>query len=346
MTIIIPAYNADKTICGCIKSITDQQQKNVEVIVVNDGSTDTTNTILEGIVLQHEYITHITVNNGGPASARNTGLANANGDYVYFIDSDDKVNKKLFTTIFEVINNQKPDVFIFGYNIVDPQGKIISKYTYQNTEVKGKEELNSHLANLYEANLLNQVWNKVFKLSLIKNNDIQFKNYRYGEDRLFVFESLARAKDIIISDKRLYNYETGYRESLITKYYDKKLEIVLQIHEQLLSLAHSCGPISKQSKEIYNYMFIKGLISCITNLYSKSCNLYYFQKKDYIKNLTSNKEFQKAVKTHFVRPAYFIFLVKILKTKNVYLILFTARLINLASWLSPKLFIRAKHEKH
>ena len=110
ISVIIPAYNVEKYINRCIESIIYQDYKNIEVIIINDGSTDNTREICEQYIKQDKRIRLINTENRGAGSARNTGIENANGKYFSFIDADDFICEHYYSRLYEMIKNTKADI--------------------------------------------------------------------------------------------------------------------------------------------------------------------------------------------------------------------------------------------
>ena len=132
VSVIIPAYNSEKTIKRCIESIILQNRADVEIIIINDGSTDETDSICKVLQTEHENIIYITKENGGVSSARNSGLSVATGEFVMFVDSDDYVDNNCFDTIDKYIKSNA-DFYQFGFSIEDDamdvfHARIIEEY--------------------------------------------------------------------------------------------------------------------------------------------------------------------------------------------------------------------------
>lgn len=343
LSIVVPAYNAQTSIAACIRSITPHD--NVEIIIINDGSTDNTEKIINKLKQERRDIKYVKINNCGPANARNLGVKSAKGAYICFIDADDTVSPGAINELLMHIQHNDVDMLVFGYNIVTPNNKIISSYRYNDVKIHTKSLLNSHLAALYQENLLNQVWNKVFSRKLLLQRNLLFENLHYGEDRLFVFDALAHSKTVNIIDKCLYNYGAGYNESLVTKYHDDKLEICHKIDIKIRELATAGGHVSITDTEIYDYMYIKGVLSCLTNLDSPTCTMSSSDKRAFVDDLLNNSQVAKSLQQTFNRPFYFQLIIRAMNTKSPIIVLSMAKFIGLTSALAPKLLIKAKHEK-
>ena len=133
ISVIVPAYNAEKTIERCLKSILKQTYHNLEVIVVNDGSKDSTELILSRIEKNDVRVHLITIENGGVSHARNVGIDNASGEYITFVDSDDYIDEEMYTSLMELIQKYDigiiPDSLMAVY-LLNPMTPIINTFRY------------------------------------------------------------------------------------------------------------------------------------------------------------------------------------------------------------------------
>ncbi len=212
LSIIIPCYNVEKFVRNCTESIVMQQGFDFEVILVNDGSTDKTLEILENLAQTDERIKVINQENQGLSGARNTGIENAKGDYIMFVDADDWLEPNAFELISKNFNNE--DLFCFSYNRV-----FDHKITPRDLKIEGSFDANfiqrrmvgligKELSDPSQADSLVTVWGKIYKSDFIKKNNIQFVETKiYGnEDALFNIQYLEFASNSKVLNLPLYNY--------------------------------------------------------------------------------------------------------------------------------------------
>lgn len=205
LSIVIPAYNAEKSIQKTIESVLKNNSNWFEVIVVNDGSTDDTLHICRSIAECDGRLHVIDTNNGGVSRARNIGIAAAQGDYVTFLDADDEFSNDWASIVYSAVNELADDVYIFGYRICetdkDKKDKEIIPFD------RGRVELRLYYKQLIENTKMNYCWGKVYNLDFIKKHGIQFPGgVKIGEDVQFQIELLDKKPRITAINSVLVNY--------------------------------------------------------------------------------------------------------------------------------------------
>lgn len=207
ITVIIPVYNVEKYLNRCLESVIKQTYKNLEIICVNDGSTDKSSDILKEYAKKDKRIKIVEKENGGLSSARNAGLEIAKGEFIGFIDSDDWINP---TTYEKAISKMAEDIDIvcWGANIVNEMGDNTNKaileaaFQYHKIKLNGKIKL--------DANALEKLpvtsWNKLFKKSIIDKHKIRFPYGFIHEDIEFLYKYLLYGNIAFVINEGLYYY--------------------------------------------------------------------------------------------------------------------------------------------
>lgn len=284
VAVIIPAYNAAAYIASCLESILSQNYQNLEVLVVNDGSTDDTAGIVTAIAQEDPRVLLKTVPNAGPAKARNYALDTIgnSADYIMFCDADDLMEQNAVQMAVEEAK-QGADLVLMGFSIIEPD-QSRSSYS-EKTAWYYPNTLGQELGNLYKANLLNQVWGKLFRAELIEKNQIRFPDYRWGEDRFFVFDCLSCAKSVSVLSAMGYLY-IMYPGSLINSYQANKAEVCVRIDQRVTRL---CEEFHVAEDAPFRYMFIKSIFSCMVTLFSPKCPLTGKEKCAYIRRIVNDE---------------------------------------------------------
>lgn len=207
ISVIIPVYNVEKYLRKCLDSVIGQTLEDIEIICVNDGSTDGSPDILKEYEEKDSRIKIINKQNGGLSSARNEGLKLANSEYVGFVDSDDWIEPETYEVAYKIMKEFDVDMVNWGAN-------IISEYDNYNSQIviNAKKYHEIKITGLYDwsyelfSKSTVTVWNKLFKLSTIKNNDILFPNGLCHEDEEFTAKYLLHTRKTYYIDEYYYNY--------------------------------------------------------------------------------------------------------------------------------------------
>ena len=241
VSVIIPAYNAEKYIGQCLESVIGQTCRDIEIICVNDGSADRTRDVIQSYMAKDDRITLIDQKNLYAGTARNTGLRICTGEYVVFWDADDFFDKTALMRMADQMDKDRADICIADARQYDDARKVyISKDYYLN-----KKRLPKHIpysiqtAPQYIFNIsTNVAWNKMFRTSFVKSEHLWFEEIPRANDQYFVVMATAKAQRITIVDKVLMNYRTNTKTSLTSNFSLSPLctyETLKRIHDALLS---------------------------------------------------------------------------------------------------------------
>lgn len=217
LSIIVAAYNVEKYINKCIESLLSQTYKNIEILVVNDGSTDNTEKIIQFYEKKSPLIKLLNKKNGGLSDARNFGITFSKGKYIAFVDGDDYIEPNTYTESMSLFEKEKSDLLIFNFQKIYENGK--SSFKKMDRSLYDNNFISSLLSKSDEVSIV--AWNKIFKKSIILENNIFFENKAYFEDTGFIFRYLFFVKKISISDIPFYNYIQ--RQGSLTKKFDSRI---------------------------------------------------------------------------------------------------------------------------
>lgn len=199
ISVIVPAYNSEMFIGKCIDSVLEQTYSNWELIAVDDGSRDNTFGILKKYAEVDSRIRVIHQENQGPGIARNTGIAEAKGNYVVFIDSDDYIEKDYFL----LLSNHNEDVVFINVRNVDKDGHVLKEeYMSKNMQLTKDVILRRQMTGKID-------WGgvrKALEISVLRDNNIRYTKHKIGEEALYSFQVLWFAKSVAFIEKPLYNY--------------------------------------------------------------------------------------------------------------------------------------------
>ena len=206
VSVVMPAYNAEKSIQQAVESVMKQSYKDIELIVVNDGSQDDTGQLLDKLKLSDDRLNVIHIQNSGVSNARNIGINQCTGEFVAFIDSDDSMNSKMIEILIKQMK-QDIDLVCCGYMIKSTDGSTSFSQEPQRS-IWNRDVLYDGIADLQDKKAFNVLWNKLFRLDIIKDSHIMMNpKVKMGEDFLFIVDYLKNTSgNMSCIPDVLYNY--------------------------------------------------------------------------------------------------------------------------------------------
>lgn len=228
LSIIIPAYNAEHFIQRSLSCLLEQNTKEIEIIIVNDGSKDGTLQAAEqataGNALRNTFI--YSKENGGVSSARNLGLDKARGDYVFFLDADDYVSKNFVEELLRLIEENKSDVIYWPYDLVDESGQVVLPFPYRQVHSAAMPGLAVLQAILLDKSTRICTDSAAYRRRLLKDHHIKYiEGCVAGEDQEFTMTALMSARAVLFSDKPRSIY-VQQPQSMMNSYSIKKFSAV------------------------------------------------------------------------------------------------------------------------
>ena len=226
ISIIIPVYNVEQYIRRCVDSILNQTYKNIEVILVDDGSTDNSGVICEEYKKKDLRVKVIDQKNSGAPTARNCGMDASTGKYIYFVDSDDYIHPQTLEILYNIITQKDTDVSACGYEIVYDNKLEFEEITDYESRVISNFDLLKKMVNLPEMTYSQVLWNKLFKREAI--GDIRMNPGYVIDDFDFVSRVLFKCRSVAVVDKDLYYYYTNPNGVMNSRKYNPKKFLALQ----------------------------------------------------------------------------------------------------------------------
>lgn len=268
ISIVVPIYNMEKYLDKCINSIINQTYKNIEIILVDDGSTDKSSKIINKYKKLDKRIKAYYKKNGGLSDARNYGIDKATGEYIGFIDSDDYIEKNMYETLYNNIIKYNADISVVGFNVVYESTDIKNRVEYQ--EVTDKLEIYNRKEAfdlLFDANKFgNFAWNKLYKKELFKN--IKYPLGKKMEDLGTTYKLVEISNKIVYEPLKLYNY--FQRSGSIMNNKDLKFmkDIYLLSYERFIYYDNKYGfNIDNHNNMISTLLFIYSYVEDEDKLY-------------------------------------------------------------------------------
>ena len=291
VSVIIPVYKVpEEWLHRCIKSAVNQTLKEIEIILVDDGSPDNCGLICDEYAAKDNRIKVIHKENGGVSSARNIGLDNATGKYIMFADADDRIEQNAADILLSYRESTKADLVVCGYYRDD------EKVYYKGKSVKFLPKITAAqaIAGKYKYVLV-YLWNKLFSKEIIDNAKIRFdETIAICEDSLFCQKYVANCNKIVCVNELLYHYETNKNSAIHAKF-SKNNVTVFSAYKKIINFCNNTYRDKKLSELLYanyychyirNLRRIKNELSCEERVPFKY--VYDFVKTN-IKNILLNK---------------------------------------------------------
>ena len=299
ISIIVPVYNVEKYIDKCLKSLVNQTLKNIEIIVVNDGSKDKTQNIVERYKKENSNIILINPTNKGVAAARNIGLKIANGEYIGFVDSDDYVDKNMFKNMYNLAKKNNYDCVQCNFFYTDYNKKIIgNKFCMEKFEVKK-----------YMVNFFPVIWDKIYKKNILKN--ICFKEGVFAEDVEFLYKVIPNINSMGYIEKPLYYYYQRFDSE--SRMFDKRIFDYIENWNGIIEYYKNLNLYNKFKLEL-EYCYVRYLYATFI---SRAATLK--NKEDYKNAYNLAKVNVKNNFPHYRKNKYFY-----MSIKGIYLIFFNS----------------------
>lgn len=223
-SIIVPVYNVEKYLNKCVDSVLAQSFRDFEIILVDDGSTDSCPVICDSYQEKDSRVQVVHSKNGGPSSARNQGISKAQGEYVWFIDGDDCIHPKALETLCNYLH--KSDIVNFGYCIYSVENQVDfsknqSRYPFDGVALKN--DIYALMKKACSCVLLPYVWRNIYRRDFLLENGILFDaDISYGEDSVFNMEAFLKADRIVFAKEYLYGY--CMRSDSLSKSYSQSFD--------------------------------------------------------------------------------------------------------------------------
>lgn len=234
VSVIVPVYNGEKYLKSCIDSIRVQSYKNLEIIIINDGSNDKSSEIIKEIATEDKRIIYAEQENKGVSSTRNNGIDIAKGEFIIFVDCDDTIEKNYVELLLDKIKKSSLDIVACGYTDISIYGIIKLNDFYKGNSILNKDKFISNIFNGVGGTL----WGKMFKREIIEVNNIRMNpNIFMCEDMIFVLQYAMKSNSFGAIEESIYNYNRKNESSVSSKinfeYFDNLIEVMKAIEDVL-----------------------------------------------------------------------------------------------------------------
>lgn len=293
VSVIMPVYNAENTVEASIQSVLQQTYSSIELILINDGSTDDSETLCKKFAQKDNRVHYLKQNNAGPSSARNNALNLAKGEYITFIDSDDV----FIETAIERMVSHKADLVIANYNNVTQSTSEINQGdklpslagTYS------RDEFLAQYGVFFQANLVHYLWHKLYKAELLKN--IRFdETLKIGEDLLFNIAYLSKITNVKVIDEVVVNHTKDKETSLTKSFQPHLFDYRKAIYTETRSFLMQQNQWNEKNRNSLTQYFSRKFYTALYNYFQGSSPLSWKEKRSLSKQLINDSLVQELIK--------------------------------------------------
>lgn len=325
VSVIIPVYNTELSLEKCINSIQNQNYCNLEIILINDGSTDKSLDICNKKKKEDSRIVVIDIDNNGVSTARNQGIDVATGEYCCFVDSDDWIEEDHIYKM--VCNIDNYDAVVVGYY---KDSFSQSKKAYLSTSIINFNKISENCTDFFVNGFIHPCWNKLFRTNVLKKYKIYFdKEIHISEDTLFCIEYFSHCHQIVVLSETTYHYWNS-DGSLSKKVYSDIFEIYMKVYHELddLLIYGNCDENLKKIilnntiwPQLYNTILKTLLNDNLTKTQKKlilnETNYFSGYKEIFEFAGSSSNNFNEKIILYLMKNKYFKLLNGILRLKNL-----------------------------
>lgn len=327
ISIIIPVYNAEKYIKKCIDSILNQTLADFEVILIDDGSTDSSREICDEYAEIDTRIKVVHCENNGAGKARNIGLDNARGEFIFFVDSDDWLEKNALESHLRYMDNYDMSIGCSKncyFNNETIKSSSIDYY-YPAGKYKNKEDVRNMYVDIAVNGVSHAPHNKMYKKNIIDKFSIRFPDYKKYEDLTFNNQYIDKINSLVIIEETVYNYRVNSAEGVALKLPSDMFEIFSMVNDDLISLLKRWGVFDDVAKFKLQSHYITDVASCINNTYNPYLYFNFNKRYKYIKKIINNDKVK--ISCGNVDSSLFVKVIsKFMKLKMILLIMICYRI--------------------
>ena len=314
LSIIVPIYQAEKSLRNCIQSILRQTMSNFELLLIDDGSKDKSSLICKEYLQKDKRIRFFEKSNSGVSETRNLGIKKARGKYIQFVDSDDTLVDCMCERMINTAEENNCELVICGYKKCE--GSLNEVINYENLFINNMNNSGEIFGNLYVKELISTPWNKLFLKSKIK--EYFDKKLSLGEDLVFNLEYMRNISSISIISDPLYNYFINRKIALKQLYKRTNYETILRGYTEVIAFCDEIFGV-KYNSNLINQYFVKFVQGCFLAIVANKDNSTKL-KLQQIKQIVYNEKLNSVCNTVNYDNRLLAFQSNLILNKNIYLI--------------------------
>lgn len=340
----MPVYKVEEYVGKAIESIQAQTFTDWEFLIVDDGTPDKSGAICDAYAEKDSRIQVFHKENGGAPSARNLAIEKAQGEYMYFMDSDDWAEPAMLEDMYALAQRDQAQLVVAGYYIdtyYSDTEKFVQEQYAADAVYSTAKRFRTNAHTLFDKNLLYTPWNKLYSAQYIKKNNLYFPQ-TFWDDFPFNLSVVRDIERVTVTAKKYYHFIRKRAESETAKYrsdmYDKREEENRWMEE----LYAYWGVDTPETREFLARRYIERIIGCIENVTNRSCTLTAKEKKAEIKKMISAERVKKAVKIAKPNSKYMKLMLMPVRWNNAELTYFEGKCISKVKSGNTKLFAKLK----
>lgn len=296
VSIIIPIYNVEKYIDRGMKNILSQTYQDFEVILVDDGSTDGSPALCDAWAARYDQIRVFHKENGGSGSARNLGIENASGEYIYFFDIDDLADDILLEYCVSTMDDTDADIMVFSYRNEEVTASLKYEIVMDDIRINSNDELRNVYVDQFVMKMNGFPWNKMYRKSFLNAHHLRFEDLLIQQDEVFNLSTYPHVTKMVISSKVLYTYYIYNKDNTRSRFIPNRFDIYLTVNSRFRTLKeHWNLDDERLEKYMHRRLWSSTLEGLVQNFQSNCCLWTSDEKKGEIARIARETRIQDAI---------------------------------------------------
>lgn len=266
ISVVVPVYNMGDSLEKCVASILEQEGAEFEIILVDDGSTDGSTSVCDQLAASDHRVRAFHTENCGSGPARNHGLAQASGTYVYFPDADDLLAPGALRCMQAAVTESGADLLVFGYEVLDENGRLLRKHAYPPFVKDGesiRQDYGDHAGQKKKFGIQGAPWNKLFSMSVIRENAVEYPPLRRHQDEGFIARYMCHAAKAQFIPENLYTHFANSRALEWKKFPVDYADIVHALYRTREETILTWNPADLRTQQVIREEYTDNLIKAI-----------------------------------------------------------------------------------
>ena len=289
VSVIVPIYNVRDFIDKGIGQLQNQTYRDFEIILVDDGSTDGSYEECKKWEKEDIRVKVLHQQNKGAGGARNLGVENARGKYIYFYDIDDEVSHRLLEYNVQMMEKLSVDMIVFGYKSIDVTYKAEVTVTFTEHHIENNQQLRDVYVDEFVLKVNGFPWNKFYRKSFLDKHNLRFEDQRIQQDEVFNLLCYKHVEKMFISSEILYDYYVYQKGNTRSRYIPDRFDIYKSVRQHFENLKAFWNLNDKRLDDYLNKRFYDSVMSCMLfNLTHTNCPLSLKQKKEEMERIMTD----------------------------------------------------------